>query len=174
MDRILDLIFKVYVPGFDADKLVTLFAFFNTLFLSSADMWLQQTLKKLEDDVRRYYIVHALQKDRPDRVLRFFELHGEYMLRAGGDDWPAWFGTCWDSNSTGCYVCVLRIFLRNLVVAALPYMKNPSTNGNFQVHFTAEWLETLQVSLHNFFCEAFEGINILFVLLLAIFVCSCL
>lgn len=134
VDRILDLIFKVYVPRFDADKLVRLFAFLNTLFLSSADMWLQETLKKLEDDVRRYYIVHALQKDRPDRVLHFFELYGEYMLRVGGDDWPAWF--------------------------ALPYMKNPSTNANFQVYFSAEWLETLQVSLHNFLCEVFEGIRL--------------
>lgn len=93
----MDLIFNVYVPRFDADKLVRLFAFLNTLFLSSADMWLQETLKKLEDDVRRYYIVHALQKDRPDRVLHFFEHYGEYMLRTGGDDWPAWFGKIGDS-----------------------------------------------------------------------------
>jgi hypothetical protein len=44
-------------------------------------------------------------------------------------------------------------------------MKNPSTNANFQVYFSTEWLETLQVSMHNFLCEVFEGLNILFFLL---------
>jgi hypothetical protein len=91
VDRILDLIFKVYVPRFEADKLVNLFAFLNTLFISSADVWLQQTVKKLEGDVKRYYIVYALQKERSDRVLDFFEHYGEALLRTGGDDWPAWF-----------------------------------------------------------------------------------
>lgn len=87
----MDLVFKVYVPRFEAAKLVNLFAFLNTLFLSSADVWLQQTVKKLEGDVKRYYIVYALQNERADRVLDFFEHYGESLLRAGGDDWPAWF-----------------------------------------------------------------------------------
>lgn len=92
VDRILDLLFMVYVPRFEADKLVELMAFLNKLFFASADVWYQSTVRKLDSSLKRYYIVHALQKGRPDRVLDFYERYGESLLRTG-EDWHAWFGT---------------------------------------------------------------------------------
>lgn len=133
VDRILDLIFMVYVPRFEADKLLNLMGFLDKLFFASADVWYQTTVKKLEASLKRYYLVHALQKGRPDRVLDFYEHYGESFLRTG-DDCHAWF--------------------------ALPYMKNPSTDPRFQVYFTKEWLDTLILSLRNFLCEVFEGIQL--------------
>ena len=91
VDRILDLIFMVYVPRFEADKLLNLMGFLDKLFFASADVWYQTTVKKLEASLKRYYLVHALQKGRPDRVLDFYEHYGESFLRTG-DDCHAWFG----------------------------------------------------------------------------------
>ncbi|PKI51452.1 hypothetical protein CRG98_028163 [Punica granatum] len=49
VDKLLDLIFSVYIPGFQADKLVGLLSFFKQLFSSSApDTVLVATLSKLE------------------------------------------------------------------------------------------------------------------------------
>lgn len=185
VDRVLDLIFNNYVPRFEAEKLVNMFAFLNTLVVSSADVWLHQTAKKLEGDVKRYYIVHALQKDRADRVVDFFEHYGDGLLRSGDADWPAWFckllSSCsfWNRNGdifdawfwrwsvwvkSGCLSCCFSLWFE--IGAGLPYMKDSSTSASFQVYFSTEWLETLQVSVHSFLCEVFEGLNILFIVLL--------
>ena len=90
--RILDLIFREHVPRFEAEKLVNLLAFLNSLVAASADLWLRQTAKQLECSLKRYYIVHALQRGRTDRVLDFFQHYGEGLLRSGDRDWLVWFG----------------------------------------------------------------------------------
>lgn len=60
------------------------------------------------------------------------------------------------------FLCLLyTMAYKHFVFAALPYMKNPSTDPRFQVYFTKEWLDTLILSLRNFLCEVFEGIHIL-------------
>jgi hypothetical protein len=92
VSRILDLIFRVHVPRFEAEKLVHLLAFLSSLAAASTDVWLQQTAKQLECSLKRYYIVHALQKGRTDRVLEFFQQYGEGLLRSGDRDWLVWFG----------------------------------------------------------------------------------
>lgn len=65
---------------------------------------------------------------------------------------------------SGVFVFVLLMAYKQFVFAALPYMKNPSTDPRFQVYFTKEWLDTLILSLRNFLCEVFEGIHILLLL----------
>ncbi|KAL3700993.1 hypothetical protein R1sor_019015 [Riccia sorocarpa] len=135
VDRIVDLFFNVYIQRFEADNMVNLMAFLQKSFFSSADERYHSTVRKLEASLNKYYIVNAVQKGRPDRVIHFFERHGDSLLRSG-DDWQCWF--------------------------AVPYMQNPSTDPRFQVYFSKEWLDTLIVSFRNFLAEVFDSIHILY------------
>lgn len=133
VDKILDLIFSVYVPKFEAEKLVGLMGFLKQCFFSPADMRFNSTLAKLELSTIRYYIVYALQKGRQDKVVEFFARYGNDLLH-NADDWSPWF--------------------------AIPYMRNPSMDPQFRVFFSKEWLDTLLVSFRNFLSEIFSGIRL--------------
>lgn len=91
VDKIMDLIFSVYVPKFQAEKLVGLFCFFKQCLSSSSETVLLTTLSKLEVSILRYYVVSAIQSGRRDKVLEFFGMNGNDLLRRG-QDWAAWFG----------------------------------------------------------------------------------
>lgn len=91
VDKILDLIFSVYVPKFQAEKLVGLLRFFKKCFSSSSETVLVSTLSKLEVSILRYYIAHAIQSGRRDKVVELFEMNGNDLLQ-GGEDWNTWFG----------------------------------------------------------------------------------
>lgn len=91
VDKILDLIFSVYVPKYQADKLVGLLNFFKQCFFSSSEAVLISTLSKLEVSILRYYIVHAIQSGRRDKVVDFFGANGNTLLLKR-EDWIPWFG----------------------------------------------------------------------------------
>lgn len=91
VDKILDLIFSVYVPNFQGEKLVGLLSFFKQCVASSSETVLTATLAKLEISILRYYIVHALQSGRKDKVVEFFGTNGNDLLLRG-QDWTSWFG----------------------------------------------------------------------------------
>uniref|UniRef100_A0A9I9CQC0 WD repeat-containing protein 91 homolog n=1 Tax=Cucumis melo TaxID=3656 RepID=A0A9I9CQC0_CUCME len=129
VDRILDLIFSVYIPKFEAEKLVGLLGFFKQCLASSSDNTLLSTVSKLEVSILRYYMVHAIQSGRTDKVLEFLKIHGNDLLQRT-KDWTPWF--------------------------ALPYLKNSKFDPNFRVYFTKEWYEALHVSVRNFFSEVFN------------------
>ena len=93
VDKILDLIFEVYVPKFQADKLVALLNFFKQYISSSFDTALIATLPKLEASILRYYVVYALKLGRKDKVIEFFGFHGNELLQRS-QDWSPWFGQC--------------------------------------------------------------------------------
>jgi hypothetical protein len=91
VDRILDLIFSVYLPKFEAEKLVGLLSFFKKCFSSASETVLIATLSKLEVSILRYYIAHAIQSGRRDKVVDLFEMNGNELLQRG-KEWTAWFG----------------------------------------------------------------------------------
>lgn len=91
VDKILDLIFSVYIPKFQAEKLVGLLCFFKKCFSSASETVLIATLSKLEVSILRYYIAHAIQSGRRDKVVDLFEMNGNEFLQRG-KDWTAWFG----------------------------------------------------------------------------------
>ncbi|XP_059458839.1 uncharacterized protein LOC132188411 [Corylus avellana] len=130
VDKILDLIFSVYVPKFQAEKLVGLLSFFKKCFSSSSETVLVSTLSKLEVSILRCYIAHAIQSGRRDKVVELFEMNGNDLLQ-GGEDWNAWF--------------------------AIPYLKNPNLDPEFRIYFSKEWYEALRLSVRNFFSEIFNG-----------------
>ncbi|KAH7691063.1 WD40-repeat-containing domain-containing protein [Dioscorea alata] len=133
VDKILDLIFSVYVPKYQADKLVGLLNFFKQCFFSSSEAVLISTLLKLEVSILRYYIVHAIQSGRRDKVVDFFGANGNTLLLKR-EDWIPWF--------------------------AIPYIKNPSLDPQFRVYFSKEWYDALHLSFRNFLSEIFSGIRI--------------
>ncbi|KAD7478292.1 hypothetical protein E3N88_01428 [Mikania micrantha] len=77
-DKISDLIFSVYIPKFQAQNLISLLTFFKQCF-SSSETILIATLSKLEISVLRYYIVHAVQSGRSDKIIEFFKFSGVKM-----------------------------------------------------------------------------------------------
>lgn len=130
VSKILDLIFAVYIPKFQAEKLVGLFSFFKQCFSSWSETMMLDTLSKLEGSVLRCYIVHASQCGRKDKVVEFFGMNGNDLLLKSYD-WTPWF--------------------------AIPYLKNPSLDPQFRVYFSKEWYEALRLSVRNFFSEIFNG-----------------
>ncbi|XP_027362923.1 WD repeat-containing protein 91 homolog isoform X2 [Abrus precatorius] len=129
VEKILDLIFSLYVPKFQADKLVALLGFFKR-YLSSSETPLVSTLSKLETSLLRFYVVHALQCNRIDKVVEFFALSGTDLLQRS-QDWSHWF--------------------------AIPYIKNPHLDPDFRIFFSKEWYQALHLSARNFFSEVFNG-----------------
>lgn len=91
VDKILELIFSVYVPNFHGDKLVNLLTFLKQCVCSSTETVLISTLSKLEVSSFKYYVVHALQSERRDKVVEFFEANGNDLLQRHSD-WMSWFG----------------------------------------------------------------------------------
>lgn len=133
VDKILDLIFSVYIPKFQAEKLVGLLSFFNQCFSSSSETVYVNTLSKLEVSILRCYIINAIQSGKKDKVVEFFGVNGNDLLQRS-NEWSSWF--------------------------ALPYIKNPSLDPQFRVYFTKEWYEALRLSVRNFFSEIFNGTRI--------------
>lgn len=133
VDKIIDLIFSVYVPKFEAGKLVGLLTFLKQCFSSSSETVLITTLTKLEISVLRYYVIHALRSGREDKVVEFFGAYGNDMLQRN-KDWTPWF--------------------------ALPYLKNPNLDPQFRVFFSKDWFDALVLSFRNFLSEMFNGIRI--------------
>ncbi|KAM1126875.1 hypothetical protein ACFX2B_041495 [Malus domestica] len=134
VDRIMELIFSVYVPKFQAEKLVGLFSFFKQCLSSSSETVLLTTLSKLEVSILRYYVVNAIQSGRRDKVLEFFGMIGNDLLQRD-QDWTAWF--------------------------AIPYVKKPNSDPEFRIYFSREWYEALRLSVRNFFSEIFNVTHIL-------------
>ncbi|XP_031504214.1 uncharacterized protein LOC116266897 [Nymphaea colorata] len=133
VEKILDLIFSVYVRKFEAEKLVALIRFLRRCFTAPSDTTFLTTLAKLETSVLRFYIIQALQAGRKDKVVEFFEQHGNGLLQKA-DDWTLWF--------------------------VLPYLKNASLDPQFRVYFSKEWSDALLLSFRNFLSEMLGGTRI--------------
>lgn len=109
VDKILDLIFSVYVPKFQVENLIGLLNFFKQCFSSSETVF-TTTLSRLEVSILRYYIIHCLQSGRTDKVMEFFEMNGNDLLQKN-QDWASWF--------SGSLLPCLGCFMSFLILANL-------------------------------------------------------
>lgn len=91
VDKIRDLIFSIYIPKFQVEKLVGLLNFFKQCLSPSSERVFVDSLCKLEVSILRYYIIHAIQSKRRDKVVEFFGMYGDDLLQRG-QDWTPWFG----------------------------------------------------------------------------------
>ncbi|MCD7465290.1 WD repeat-containing protein 91 [Datura stramonium] len=90
VDKILDLIFSIYVPKFQAENLIELLRFFKQCF-SSHETELISIISDLDVSIIRYYIIHAIQAGRKDKVIELFDIHGSELLQKN-QEWASWFG----------------------------------------------------------------------------------
>lgn len=93
VNKILDLIFSIYVPKFQAQNLVNLLSFIKQCFTSS-EASILAALSKLDVSILRYYIIYAIQSRRTDKVMEFFDAYGNDLLQKD-QDWSLWFGRLW-------------------------------------------------------------------------------
>lgn len=91
VDKILELIFSVYIPQFRAEDLIEVLSFFKQCFSSSSETLLISTLSKIEGSILRCYVVRAILSGRKDKVIEFFGMHGNDLLQRD-QDWTSWFG----------------------------------------------------------------------------------
>ncbi|XLR42471.1 hypothetical protein HN51_020661 [Arachis hypogaea] len=75
VNKIIDLIFSLYVPKFQVDRLIA--------------PRLLATLSKIQTSLPRFYVVHALQANSRDRVIDFFAVHDSDLLQRS-QDWTRW------------------------------------------------------------------------------------
>ncbi|CAH9070596.1 unnamed protein product [Cuscuta epithymum] len=132
VDRLLDLIFSVYIPKCQAANLVNLLHFFKQCF-GSYEIELMSSLSKLEVSIMRYYIIHALQSGKREKVIEFFDTHGSELVQKH-QDWALWF--------------------------AIPYHKSPHLDPEFRLYFSKEWINTLQLSVRNFLSKMLHDTRI--------------
>lgn len=133
VDKILELIFSVYIPQFRAEDLIEVLSFFKRCFSSSSETLLISTLSKLEVSILRCYVVRAILSGRKDKVIEFFGMYGNDLLQRD-QDWTSWF--------------------------AIPYIKNPSLEPQFRIYFSQEWFNALHLSVRNFLSEMFNGTRV--------------
>uniref|UniRef100_A0A5B6Z0D6 Uncharacterized protein n=1 Tax=Davidia involucrata TaxID=16924 RepID=A0A5B6Z0D6_DAVIN len=105
VDKLLDLIFSVYIPKFQAENLIGLLGFFKQCFSSSSEAVFIATLSKLEVSILRYYIVHAIRSGRKDKVIEFFGMNGDDLLQRD-QNWTSWFGGV---SSLILFICSLEL-----------------------------------------------------------------
>ncbi|KAL3322425.1 hypothetical protein AABB24_039836 [Solanum stoloniferum] len=132
VDKILDLIFSIYIPKFQAENLIQLLRFFNNCF-SSHETHLVSVISELDISIIRYYIIHAIQAGRKDKVIELFDIHGTELLQKD-QHWASWF--------------------------AIPYIKTPKSEPQFRLYFSKEWSNALHLSLRNFLTKMFNGTRI--------------
>ncbi|XP_074281749.1 uncharacterized protein LOC141606500 [Silene latifolia] len=132
VEKIIELIFSIYIPKFEVEKLVGLLSFFKKCF-SFSETVIYATISKLEVSILRYYVVYAVRSGRNDKVKEFFHMLGD-ELQHSGNDWTPWF--------------------------AVPYLKNPATDPQFRIYFSKEWFDALHLSLRNFLNQMFCGTRI--------------
>ena len=109
----------------------------------------------------RLFLVQASRTNRQDEVRAFFEKMADSLHDR--KEWKDWFG-----ESTDFHCLLYTVALGGLVCvslcAAFPFAKSPEQHPTFRLYYSKEWLDTFQITLHNFFSTLFTSIHILLLL----------
>jgi hypothetical protein len=102
----------------------------------------------------------AIQSKRKEKVVEFFEMYGTELN--GNPEWTKWFGTIIVVRASTNQSSRHSFVFFSLQRSGLPFVKNPTTDPNFETFFTKQWLDTFSVSLHNFLTTIFQNMRILY------------
>ncbi|GES84047.1 WD repeat-containing protein 91 isoform X2 [Rhizophagus clarus] len=130
-DKIIEELFS-YVTSSDIDGLLDYWKYLDLRYFSRLDARFFESVKKFEISLIRYYLVHATQQKRKEKIFEFFETFGAELN--GDPEWSKWFG--------------------------LPFSKNPASDPSFETFFTKQWIETFNISLHNFLNTIFQNMSL--------------
>lgn len=122
-----------YINSSDINGLMEFWKYLDNRFFSQIDSRFCLTLKRMEINLLKYYIVVQIQKNKKEKILEFFNILGNELL--GKPEWDHnWF--------------------------AVPFIKKPETNPMFKIYFSKQWLETFTSSLTNFLNTIFQNITL--------------
>jgi len=122
-----------YINSSDINGLMEFWKYLDNRFFSQIDSRFCLTLKRMEINLLKYYIVVQIQKNKKDKILEFYNILGNELL--GKKEWDHnWF--------------------------AIPFIKKPESNPMFKIYFSKQWLETFTSSLTNFLNTIFQNITL--------------
>jgi len=122
-----------YINSSDINGLMEFWKYLDNRFFTQIDSRFCLTLKRMEINLLKYYIVVQIQKNKKDKILEFFNILGNELL--GKHEWDHnWF--------------------------AIPFIKKPESNPIFKIYFSKQWLETFTSTLTNFLNTIFQNITL--------------
>lgn len=132
-EKITELLLS-FIYQYDLASLLDLWTFLDQKYFSRISLRFgptQALTRKYELFLLRFYLVHAVQTNKNDKVFDFFENYSSKLQSQA--DWKDWF--------------------------CLPFTKNPQDSPHFSVYFNKNWIDTFMVSLQNFLTILFQSIQ---------------
>ncbi|CAG8576581.1 34172_t:CDS:2, partial [Racocetra persica] len=142
-EKIIEELFS-FITNSDVNGLMDYWRYLDLRYFSRLDARFFGSVKKFEECLLKYYLVYGksfgslfvivvvtqeTQQKRKEKVFEFFDAFGTELN--GNSEWTKWFG--------------------------LPFSKDPTTDPNFEIFFTKQWLEVFTTSLHNFLNTIFQN-----------------
>jgi WD repeat-containing protein 91 len=104
-----------------------------------------ETVKKLENSLKKFYVIRCIQSNRKDKVKKkklflffkcreFFEKNSEELSK--DKEWRDWF--------------------------VLPFLNNPELHPALEPFMNKRWEEMLNISIHNFVSTVMMSIGLKF------------
>jgi WD40 repeat protein len=130
-DKIVEQLF-MYLKQYEILKCMDYWHFLENKFFSKLEDEFQETVRKLEQSLKKFYVVNCVQTNRLDRCKEFFEIFGTELIRE--EEWKEWF--------------------------ILPFIKwNELQNTKLEPFFSKHWSDMLYVSLHNLINTALNSVE---------------
>lgn len=134
-DKITELLLS-YVHQYDLTNLLDLWNFLELKYFSQITVKLGYThddiSRKYELFILRYYLVHAIQTNKIDKAVEFFD---QYVNKLQSQkEWKEWF--------------------------CLPFTKNAEDLPQFSIYFSKNWIDKFMISLQNFLTITFQSLQL--------------
>jgi WD40 repeat protein len=120
-EKIVEQIFT-HLQTFEYNKFFEYWGFLKSRFFSRLDSKFFDTVKKLENSLKKYYVIRCIQSNRKDKCKEFFEKNSEELSK--DREWRDWF--------------------------VLPFLNNPELHPELEPYMNKRWEEMLSISMHNF------------------------
>jgi hypothetical protein len=133
-DKITDQLLQ-YIYSHDLTNLIDYWSYLDQRYFSRISLKVSASnttalTRKYELFLFRFYLIHAFQTGKLDKVMDFFENYANKLQSQ--NEWRDWY--------------------------CLPFLKNPDENPVFAVYFNKSWTETFIVSLQNFLNIVFQSL----------------
>ncbi|RNA43286.1 WD repeat-containing 91 [Brachionus plicatilis] len=133
-EKITELLLS-FIYQYDLANLLDLWTFLDQKYFTRISLKIgtaHAISRKYELFLLRYYLVHAAQTNKLDKVVEFFENYVSKLQCQ--NEWKEWF--------------------------CLPFTKNPEDSAQFSIYFSKNWIDTFMVSLQNFLAIIFQSIQL--------------
>ena len=81
--------FSSYINTYDVMGMKNYWQYFDKFYFSRLGHDTYKTVKKLEIKLQRFYLIHALQNGKQDKVIEFFEKLATEIQH--DEHWKEWF-----------------------------------------------------------------------------------